>query len=121
MTTPPPRSVTVLVDANLMMALQLQKLLQSLDVIDDPADVAGAQIAVLSTTVARSLLPAVPPTMNVIVIARHHERESALDLYRAGAAMVIVEPPVEEISARVRAIARHLDQLAAHAVPHPSE
>jgi hypothetical protein len=114
MTLPPPHPLRVVVDPGLKMARPLQQLLPTLAVTDNLTDAPSAQVAVLTIPLARSMLPALPLTTTVMVIVNRHQREPALDLYAAGAAMVIIDPPVEEVSARIRAVARHLDELSTH-------
>lgn len=114
MTLPLPRTVKIVVDPSLRMARPLQHQLPTLHVTEDLTDGPSAQVAVLTIPVARSMLPTLPLTTTVMVIVNRHQRDTGLDLYAAGAAMVVIDPPVEEVSARIRAVARHLDELSAH-------
>jgi DNA-binding NarL/FixJ family response regulator len=69
-------------------------------------------IAVLDPSTARAALAQMPSTVEVIVAANVPDYQRLLDLYDAGAAVVTVGAPAEELAARVRAIARRL-----HPVP----
>jgi hypothetical protein len=106
-----PLHIVVVLDPGLPEASGLRKLLPAFTVDTDLDRLPAASIAVLTIPTARSALPFTPSTTAVIVHARGHERERALDLYALGAAMVVIDAPAEELAARVRAVARHTQQV----------
>jgi DNA-binding response OmpR family regulator len=101
----------IVVDPALGLAHSLAPLLPTLDIVEDVAASAAAAVAVLSVGTARIQLPAIPASTTVIVIAGHQDRDESADLYDVGADMVIIEPPIEETAARIRAVVRHVRQL----------
>jgi hypothetical protein len=103
--TPP--HIVVVLDPGLLEASGVRKLLPAFTVDTDLARLPEASIAVLTVPTAQSALPVTPSTTAVIV----HERDRALDLYDLGAAMVVLDAPAEELAARVRALARHTQQV----------
>jgi hypothetical protein len=107
--TPP--HIVVVLDPGLLEASGVRKLLPAFTVDTDLARLPEASIAVLTVPTAQSALPVTPSTTAVIVHARGHERDRALDLYDLGAAMVVLDAPAEELAARVRALARHTQQV----------
>jgi len=103
--------ILVLIDPGLAEASALRQLLPSFTVDNDLDTVGTASIAVLTVPTAQAALPVTPSATAVIVHARGHERDRAMDLYALGAAMVVLDAPAEELAARVRALARHVQQM----------
>lgn len=103
----------VVIDPALELARPLARLLPTLNIVEDISDYVAAPVAVLSIPSARACLAGPPPSTTVIVIAHRHDRDQALHLYAIGAGMVIIDPPIEEVAARIRAVVRHVRQLQA--------
>jgi DNA-binding NarL/FixJ family response regulator len=99
----------VVIDPLLAEHLALRALLTDVDVSVSVGALATCDIAVLDPSTAQAALAQMPSTVEVIVAANVPDHQRLLDLYDAGAAVVTMGAPAEELAARVRAIVRRLD------------
>jgi hypothetical protein len=104
-TTRPP---SVVIDPLLSAYDALRELVADVDITDSLCALPTCDIAVLAPSTARLALANMPTSVEVIVAADRPDDRRLLDLYDAGAAIVTVGAPAEELAARVRAIVRRL-------------
>jgi hypothetical protein len=109
------RPLRVVIDPLLTEHAALAALLTDVEVTAAFGALPTCDIAVLAPSTARAALAQLPPTVEVIVAAHVREYQCLLDFYDAGAAVVTMGAPAEELAARVRAIVRRLRPPAQNA------
>jgi hypothetical protein len=89
-------------------ALSLQ-LPSSMRLTEQIARDTDASVAIVGIDSASHLLAGAPAHRAHIVVLHHYHQETVSRLYRGGADVVLINPSIEELAARVRAMARLFD------------